>query len=54
MDGLYAVEPVFNRCKNYGWKFIITMKEGRQPTAFNEAVQIMLMNPANIKKAERK
>jgi len=53
LDGLYAVEPVFRRCKNYGWKYIITMKEGRQPTAFNEAVQIMLMNPANIWKGQR-
>ena len=53
LDGLYAVEPVFQRCKDYGWKFIITMKEGRQPTAFNEAIQIMLMNPANIWKGQR-
>ena len=53
LDGLYAVEPVFRRCKKYGWKFITTLKEGRQPTAFNEAVQIMLMNPTNIWKGQR-
>jgi hypothetical protein len=54
LDGLYAVEPVFQRCKDYGWKFIATMKEGRQPTAFNEAIQIMMMNPDNITKTQRK
>jgi hypothetical protein len=53
LDGLYAVKPVFERCKEYGWKFIITMKEGRQPTAFDEAIQIMLMSPTHLWKAQR-
>jgi len=53
LDGLYAVDPVFKRCKDYGWKFIVTMKEGRQPTAYYEAIQIMLMTPANIWKGQR-
>jgi len=52
LDGLYAVEPVFDRCKEYGWKFIITMKEGRQPTAFDEAVQTMLMSPSHVWKGK--
>ena len=53
LDGLYAVKPVFDRCKEYGWKFIIAMKEGRQPTAFDEAVQIMLMSSSHIWKGKR-
>jgi len=53
LDGLYAVEAVFDRCKEYGWKFIITMKEGRQPTAFDEAIQTMLMSPSHIWKGKR-
>ena len=53
LDGLYAVEPVFDRCKKYGWKFIITMKEGRQPTAFDEAIQTMLLSPSLIWKGKR-
>ncbi len=53
LDGLYAVEPVFSRCKDYGWKFIITMKEGRQPTAFNEAIQTMLLSPTHLWKGKR-
>lgn len=52
LDGLYAVEPVFDRCKEYGWKFITTMKEGRQPTAFDEAVQTMLMSPSHVWKGK--
>jgi len=47
LDGLYAVKPVFDRCKEYDWKFIITMKEGRQPTAFDEAIQTMMMSPTH-------
>ena len=53
LDGLYAVEAVFERCKQYGWKFIITMREGRQPTAFNEAIQTMLMSPSHVWKGKR-
>ncbi|NQT91259.1 MAG: hypothetical protein HQ559_00755, partial [Lentisphaerae bacterium] len=30
------------------WKFIITMKEGRQPTAFDEAIQTMMMSPTHL------
>jgi hypothetical protein len=39
MDGLYAVRPVFDTCKRYGWKYLITLKDGRQPLAWSEAVQ---------------
>ena len=53
LDGLYAVEAVFDRCKEYGWKFITTMKEGRQPTAFEEAVQTMLMSPSHLWQGNR-
>lgn len=54
LDGLYAVEAVFDRCKEYRWKFIITMKEGRQPTAFDEAVQTMLLSPSHLWKGQRR
>ena len=53
LDGLYAVEAILDQCKQYGWKFIITIKEGRQPTAFNEAIQTMLMSPSHIWKGQR-
>jgi hypothetical protein len=53
LDGLYPVEAVFDLCAAYGWKFIATHREGRQPTAWDEAVQTMLMSPALVLKARR-
>ena len=54
LDGLYAIAPVFARCAQYGWRFIATLREGRQPTAFDEAVQTLLMTPAQVLRMERK
>jgi len=53
-DGLYPVEAVFNLCEQYGWMFIATLPEGRQPSAWDEAVQTMLLNPTAVLKARRK
>ncbi|MDD5676709.1 MAG: hypothetical protein PHW60_01800 [Kiritimatiellae bacterium] len=53
VDGLYPVQPVFDVCKRYGWKFIVTLREGRQPTAWDEAIQTMTMSPANVFQSER-
>jgi len=48
LDGLYPVESVFERCATYGWKFIATHREGRQPLAWDEAVQTMLLSPTLV------
>jgi hypothetical protein len=53
LDGLYPVESVFDRCQSYGWKFIATLREGRQPTAYDEAVQTMMMSPKQTLKVCR-
>jgi len=53
LDGLYPVQSVFDLCTAYGWKLIATHREGRQPIAWDEAVQTMLMSPALVKKARR-
>jgi hypothetical protein len=45
LDGLYPVEAVFARCEAYRWKFMATHREGRQPIAWDEAVQTMLLSP---------
>ena len=29
-DGLYATEPMMRTCREYGWAYIFTLKEGRQ------------------------
>ena len=53
LDGLYAIAPVFERCEQYGWRFVATLREGRQPTAFDEAVQTMMMSPEHVLRMER-
>ena len=53
LDGLYPVESVFDLCAAYDWKFIATHREGRQPLAWDEAVQTMLMSPALVSKSRR-
>ena len=52
-DGLYPVQCVFDLCKAYQWKFIATLREGRQPTAWDEAIQTMMLSPAQVLKARR-
>jgi hypothetical protein len=54
LDGLYPVECVFDLCAAYGWKFIATHRQGRQPIAWEEAVQTMLLSPALVAKGRRK
>jgi hypothetical protein len=53
IDGLYPVESFFDRCAAYDWKFIATHREGRQPTAWDEAVQTMMMSPSLVGKTYR-
>lgn len=53
LDGLYPVRSVFDRCREYSWKLIATLREGRQPTAWDEAVQIMRMSSDNVRKCRR-
>ena len=35
-DSLYACEPVFQMCENYGWKYIFRFKEGRIKSVSSE------------------
>jgi len=34
-DGLYPNEPFFDICRNYGWRFIVTFKNGNLPTVWD-------------------
>lgn len=34
LDSLYACDPVFDICDKYGWKYIITFKEGSMPETY--------------------
>lgn len=53
LDGLYPVEALFDLCAANGWMFIATLREGRQPTAWDEAVQTMLLSHSFVLKARR-
>ena len=53
LDGLYPVKPVFDTCDAYGWKFVATLREGRQPLAYDEAVQTMMMSPSHLFRSRR-
>lgn len=53
LDGLYPVKPVFDICDAYGWKLIATLREGRQPSAYDEAVQTMMMKPLHMFRSQR-
>jgi hypothetical protein len=53
MDGLYPVQCVFDLCKDYEWSFIATLREGRQPTAWDEAVQTTLLSPSHVFQCNR-
>jgi hypothetical protein len=53
LDGLYPVKPVFDTCKAYGWMFVATLREGRQPLAYDEAVQTMMLSPSNLFRGQR-
>jgi hypothetical protein len=53
MDGLYPVQSVFDLIVSYKWKFIATLREGRQPTAWDEAVQTMLLSPSQVVHGQR-
>ena len=54
LDGLYPVQPVFDFCESYGWKFIATLPDGRQPTAWDEAIQTTLLSPSHVFQCGRK
>src|SRR5690606_18456801 len=35
-DGLYPNQTVFDTCANYGWHYIITLKDGNLPSVWEE------------------
>ena len=36
LDGLYVSRPVFDRCQSFGWRYVVTFKEGSAPGVFDE------------------
>ena len=46
-DSLYGCQAVVAACQLYGWKYILTLKEGRQPTTWDETLRLLPLNWTN-------
>jgi hypothetical protein len=46
-DALYACQTVVVACQLFDWKYILTLKEGRQPTTWDETIQLLPFNRSN-------
>jgi len=46
-DALYACLAVVERCQQFGWKYVLTLKEGRQPTLWSELIELLPYCRAN-------
>ena len=46
-DALYACQAIVAICQQFDWKYIITLKEGRQPTTWDETIKLLPFNRPN-------
>jgi len=46
-DGLYCCQPVAALCRLFDWKYVLTLKEGRQPTTWSETLNLLRFNRSN-------
>lgn len=46
-DALYCCQSILERCREYQWKYILTLKEGRQPTTWSEVINLLPHSRAN-------
>ena len=44
-DSLYGCQANVRACQRLDWKYILTLKEGRQPTTWQETIQFRLNRP---------
>jgi len=47
IDSLYAAQTVMDICKEYGWAYMISYKEGSIPSVFEEFESLLPMQPEN-------
>ena len=40
-DALYCCQAVVTLCEQYEWKYVLTLKEGRQPTTWGEVLRLL-------------
>ncbi len=46
-DSLYGCQPVVVICQRFDWKYILTLKEGPQPTTWDETLRLLPLNRNN-------
>lgn len=47
MDGLFAGGPTFQLCRDYGWKFMIVLKDKDLPSVNSEFIALSQLQPKN-------
>lgn len=47
VDGLYACGPVIRECRDYGWGYMIVLKEDSLKDVWHEAIGLMRLTPEN-------
>jgi hypothetical protein len=45
LDGLFACGPVFARCHDYNWRFMIVLKDADLPSVYNEFLGLAKLHP---------
>ena len=46
-DALYCCQAVVATCQHFDWKYVLTLKEGRQPTTWDETLRLLPFNRTN-------
>jgi hypothetical protein len=46
-DSLYCCQAVVLTCQQFDWRYVLTLKEGRQPTTWEETLNLLPLNRAN-------
>ena len=46
-DALYACQAIVVICQLFDWKYVLTLKEGRQPTTWEETLNLLPFNRTN-------
>jgi hypothetical protein len=46
-DSLYCCQVIVATCKQFDWMYVLTLKEGRQPTTWEETISLLPLNRDN-------
>ena len=46
-DSLYCCQSIVATCAQFDWKYVLTIKEGRQPTTWEETIKLLPLNRSN-------